>query len=344
MLNAVTLSSALTCTYPTASSGVSFTASGSNLTGNITATAQTGYEVSTDNSTYGSSVSVASGTTVYVRFAASQAAGNYNSATAVVLSGGGASSNVNVTTSSSSNTVSQKALTITGASATSRVYNGTTTIAITGGSLTTGSGAGQVLSADAANVTLGGSPTGTVSSKDVGSGKTVTVTGYSLSGTASGNYTVTQPTGLTADITAKALSVTAPTIASKAYDGTTTAGAVTVGTLSGFVGSETVTATGAAAAYSSANVGTYNNVTITYTLANGTGGGLASNYSLAAGSATGTITAKALSVTAPTIASKVYDGTTTAGAVTVGTLTGFVGTETVTATATAAAYSSKNVS
>jgi len=310
-LTAVTLSSALTCTYPNASSGVSFTASGSNLTGSsITATAQTGYEVSTDNSTYGSSVSVASGSTVYVRFAASRAAGNYNSATAVVLSGGGASSNVNVTTSSSSNTVSQKALTITGASATSRVYNGTTTITITGGSLTTGSGAGQVLSADAANVTLGGSPTATVSSKDVGSGKTVTVTGYSLSGTASGNYTVTQPTGLTADITAKALSVTAPTIASKAYDGTTTAGAVTVGTLSGFVGSETVTATGAAAAYSSANVGTYNNVTITYTLANGTGGGLATNYTLANGTGSGSVTAKALTITGLSASSKVFDGTT----------------------------------
>jgi hypothetical protein len=309
-LNAVTLSSALTCTYPNTSSGVSFTASGSNLTGNITATAQTGYEVSTDNSTYGASVSVASGTTVYVRFAASRAAGNYNSATAVVLSGGGAASSVNVTTSSSGNTVSQKALTITGASATSRVYDGTTTIAITGGSLTTGSGAGQVLSGDAANVTLGGSPTGTVSSKDVGNTKSVTVTGYSLSGTASGNYTVTQPTVLTADITAKALSVTAPTIASKAYDGTTTAGAITVGTLSGFVGSETVTATGAAAAYSSANVGTYNNVTITYTLVNGTNGGLATNYTLANGTGSGSVTAKALTITGLSASSKVYDGTT----------------------------------
>ncbi|NDD82257.1 MAG: hypothetical protein EBZ53_06835, partial [Verrucomicrobia bacterium] len=153
-------------------------------------------------------------------------------------------------------------------------------------------------------MTLGGSPTGSVLSKDVGTTKTVTVTGYSLSGTASGNYTVTQPTELTADITAQALSVTAPTIASKTYDGTTTAGAVTVGTLTGFVGTETVTATGAAAAYSSANADTYNNVTITYTLANGTNGGLASNYSLANGAATGQITKASQTITFGALPSK----------------------------------------
>src|SRR5262249_46322768 len=147
----------------------------------------------------------------------------------------------------------------------------------------------------------------------------------------------------TGQITAKALSVTAPTIASKVYNATTTAGAVTVGTLSGFVGSETVTATATAAAYSSKNVGSYSGVVVTYTLQARTRRGVLANYSLANGTATGQITAKALSISAPTIASKVYDATTAAGAVTVGMLSGFVGSETVTATATAAAYSSKNV-
>ena len=87
----------------------------------------------------------------------------------------------------------------------------------------------------------------------------------------------------------KALTIGSPTIADKPYDAATTAGAVTVGSLSGFVGAETVTATGVADAYSSANVGTYPGTVVTYTLANGTNGGLAANYSLAAGSATGTI-------------------------------------------------------
>ncbi|NDE17796.1 hypothetical protein EBZ80_22995 [bacterium] len=288
------LSGALTTTYGAASAERTFTVSGSTLTNNLTVTAPTGLEVSTTSgSSFADSLNLpatsgtVSNTTVYVRLKSSApVAGNYNNVS-ITITGGGDDKSVSTSTG---NSVTAKALTVSGATATSRVYDGTTTIAITGGSLTTGSGAGQVLSGDAANVTLGGSPTGTVSSKDVGNTKSVTVTGYSLSGSAAGNYSVTQPTGLSADITAKALTIGAPTIAPKAYDGTTTAGAVTVGTLSGFVGSETVTATGAAAAYSSANVGTYNNVTVTYTLANGTNGGLATNYSLANGSATGTIT------------------------------------------------------
>ncbi len=110
----------------------------------------------------------------------------------------------------------------------------------------------------------------------------------------------------------KALSITAPTIADKSYDGTTTAGTVTPGTLSGFVSGETVTATGLAANYSSANVGTYSSV-ITYTLANGTGGGLAANYSLASGTASGNIIAKALTITANSV-SKDVGATLTGGA------------------------------
>ena len=192
-LSAVTLSSALSATYPAASSGVSFTASGSALSTTITATAQAGYEVSTSSgSGYGSSVTVASGTTVYVRLAASRAAGTYNGATAVVLSSTGAT-NQNVTTSSSGNTVSQKALTISGASTTNRAYDATTTVAVSGGSLV------GVETGD--TVTLGGSPTGTVASATVGNSKAVTVTGYSISGASSGNYSLTQPTGLTVNIT-----------------------------------------------------------------------------------------------------------------------------------------------
>jgi len=143
-------------------------------------------------------------------------------------------------------------------------------------------------------------------------------------------------------ITPKGLSITPPSIASKVYNGSNAAGTLTTGTLTGFVNNETVTATAVASAYSSANVGSYSS-TISYTLANGANGGLASNYSLANGSATGQITAKTLSITAPSIASRAYDGTTAAGTLTIGTLTGFVGTETVTATAVASAYSLANV-
>jgi hypothetical protein len=114
-LTAATLTTPLSTTYGTASSGVSFTAAGANLTANITASAEAGYEVSTsENSGYTSSVSVASGTQVWVRFAANRAAGNYNTATAITLSSTNATS-VNITTSASGNTVTAKPLSITAA-------------------------------------------------------------------------------------------------------------------------------------------------------------------------------------------------------------------------------------
>ena len=134
---------------------------------------------------------------------------------------------------------------------------------------------------------------------------------YSVIGVVTdANYRATN--SASGQITRKALSVTAPVIAAKAYDVTAMAGAVSVGTLAGFVGNEIVVATGAAAAYASANVGTYPGVIITYTLYDGTGGGLAANYSLADGTADGQITSKALSVAGILASDKVYDGTTNA--------------------------------
>lgn len=107
-LSAQTLSSALSSTFGTASTGVSATASGSNLTNTITITPQTNYEVSTTSSTSGFSSSaitgVSSGTAFWVRLASTAAVGTYNSATAAVLSSTGATS-VNVTTAASGNTI-----------------------------------------------------------------------------------------------------------------------------------------------------------------------------------------------------------------------------------------------
>ncbi|MCX6865999.1 MAG: YDG domain-containing protein, partial [Verrucomicrobia bacterium] len=187
----------------------------------------------------------------------------------------------------------------------------------------------------------GGTTTSSRWSGAIATFKAASTSSLALSGTAAGNYTLTGATGSVA-VTPKALTVGAPVIASKVYNASATAGAVTVGTLSGFIGTETVTTTAMAAAYSSANAGLYPGTTITYTLSNGINGGLAANYSLSNGTVTGEITRKPLSATAPVIASRVYDATTTAGAVTVGTLSGFVGTETVTASAMAAAYASAN--
>ncbi len=93
-------------------------------------------------------------------------------------------------------------------------------------------------------------------------------------------------------ITPRPLTISSPTIASRPFDGTTTAGAVTVGTLSNLVGAETVTVSGVAADYNSANAGSYT-TTVTYTLASGTG--LASNYTLAQTSGVSGVITKAQS-------------------------------------------------
>src|SRR5208337_2989910 len=84
----------------------------------------------------------------------------------------------------------------------------------------------------------------------------VQVSGLTLAGTASGNYTLTQPT-TTADITAAPLTVTGITAADKVYDGGTTATLNTTNpVLVGVVGSDDVTvdATGAAGTFADPNV------------------------------------------------------------------------------------------
>ncbi|MFD0779422.1 YDG domain-containing protein [Flavobacterium myungsuense] len=270
--------------------------------------------------------------------AATTAVGTYSTITPSSATGGTfTASNYAITYTLGNIIVESKTLTIGTPTIASKAYDATTNAgAVTLGALSGFIGTETVTAtATAANY----------SSANVGSypGTVVTYTlANGLNGGLASNYSLANGSA-TGTITAKVLTIGTPTIVSKAYDATTTTGAVTLGTLSGFIGSQTVTATATAANYSSANVGPYPGTVITYTLANGTNGGLATNYSLANGSATGAITAKVLTIGTPTIASKVYDATTTAGAVTLGTLSGFIGTQTVTATATSANYSSANV-
>lgn len=109
--------------------------------------------------------------------------------------------------------------------------------------------------------------------------------------TISSNWLPAQNVSCSGSVTPKPLSISSPTIAPKSYDGSATSGTVTSGTLSGFVGTETVTVGSAVGTFSDANVGSGKLATIVYTLADGTNGGKASNYSLANGSASGDISA-----------------------------------------------------
>jgi uncharacterized repeat protein (TIGR02543 family) len=261
-LNPVTLTSALSTTYGTASTGVSFVASGSNLSTNITVTAQSGYQVSDDNTSFGSSVSVSSGTTVYVRFEATQAAGTYNNATAVVLSYAGAT-DVNISTSSSGNSVSAKALTISGISISNKVYDGNATATISGTAAYSG-----LVNGD--SFAVSGTPSATFSDENVGNNKTITVIDYA---SPSSNYSFNQPSGLLANITTATLTLTSAAVSSKVYDGTTVA--TITGTLSGVISPDLVTLVGTGT-FASANIGTGISVTSIATLS----GADAGNYSL----------------------------------------------------------------
>ena len=165
------------------------------------------------------------------------------------------------------------------------------------------------------------------------------ISGSAASGTNAGTYSNTfysnqQGYDLsgsgTLSIAKKSLTVSGTTAAGKSYDGSTTA-TITVGTLSGFIGSETVSAT-ASGTFDSKDAGS-RSATATYSLINGNNGGLAANYSLADTTGHSATIAKAtLTVSGTTAAGKSYDGSTTA-TITVGTLSGLVGSETVSATA-----------
>jgi gliding motility-associated-like protein len=111
--------SAMSTTYGTASASQSFSVSGTGMAAGIVITPPVGFELSTDNTTFASTVTVGtsgtiSATPVYIRLAALAGAGNYSGN--VVLSSSGGASSVNVATVIS--TVSVAALTITAANQT----------------------------------------------------------------------------------------------------------------------------------------------------------------------------------------------------------------------------------
>lgn len=276
----ITLSGSLTAvntTYGTPStSPASFSVSGVFLSGDLSVAPPSGYEVSlSSGSGYTTSLTIpASGTlsatTVYVRLAATT---GYNGGAAytgnVMVSGGGAASKTIATVGS---TVTRAALTITGLSGADKEYNGNTTATLSGTAAYSGLQNGESFS-------VTGTPTATFATAAAGTGKTITVTGYTA---PSANYTLTQPTGLTASITAKALTVTANNVNKK--EGTALTSPVTGSTAftsSGLVGAETigsVTITYGTGAAANATPATYTGSVTPSAATNGTFA--ATNYSI----------------------------------------------------------------
>lgn len=200
-----------------------------------------------------------------------------------------------------SGTINPAALTVLGSSVLSKTYDGTTAAALTGGSLQ------GVIGSDALNLTL--TQSGTFASANVGTGIGVTAAD-TLGGSAAGNYTLTQPTGLTGTIDPASLTVLGTSVTSKTYDGTTAA-TLTGGTLQGVFGSDAANLTLAqGGTFASANAGSGIGVTASDAL----GGSAAANYTLSQPTGlSGTIGPAQVTVGAGASAlSKTYDGTTAA--------------------------------
>ena len=216
------------------------------------------------------------------------------------------------------------------ASASSKVYDGLFSTTV-GNALLSGIQAGDTVSLQ--NIT-----TGTFASKNVGTWSVSTSMG--LVGTDASKYTLTQPT-LSAAITAKDVTIGAGSAGSKVYNGNRVA-VVTAASLSGLVGSEGLGVT-AAGTFADKNVGT-RNVAATYTLANGSNGGLASNYNLLNPTETlsATITAKDVTIGRGNVSGRVYNGTTGA-VVTAGSVSGLVSGETLGVTTAMATFVDRNV-
>ncbi len=148
--------------------------------------------------------------------------------------------------------------------AASKVYDGTTAATITAYGLIGGLGMDQLLF---------GFGTATFADKHAGTGKTVTATGLVLSGADAGNYSVNSVATTTADITQKALTITAVTN-TKVYDSTNNAAAVP--TVVGLAADDTVT--DLSEVYDTPTVGSGKTLSVnTYTVNDGNGGG---NYAV----------------------------------------------------------------
>ena len=239
-------------------------------------------------------------------------------------------------------TVAQKEVTISGITAANKEYDGSTTATPTGTAVINGK-----VGSDDVTVTAG---TATFADKNVGTGKTVTFTGYSLSGADAGNYNLkAQPASVTANITAKDVKLTGGINATdRSYVKDNKTVDLTKGTLTfdGLVSGETldvnIPTTGT---ISNAKVGTYNVTYSGVTLKDGTTG-KASNYKLV--SPLPTVTVNITKASAPALSdipvSQKYNVTTgekAIGAVMpadAGTLTYTKGTESKTGSVTVTSW------
>jgi filamentous hemagglutinin family protein len=115
-------------------------------------------------------------------------------------------------------TITKAPLTITGASAQNKVYDTTTIATLSLG----GAGLFGVVPTDSITLVTSGA-TASFATRNVGNGIAVTASGFTLTGSSTSNYQLFQPTGLSANITPKPVTVQNVVALDKPYDATTTA-------------------------------------------------------------------------------------------------------------------------
>jgi hypothetical protein len=196
--------------------------------------------------------------------------------------------------------ITSKGVTITsGITANNKVYDGTTAATISSNNVVLNG----VLTGDAPNVGLSTNGyAANFASPNVGTGIGVTVSGLTLTGARATNYTLTQPVGLTANITlARMVTITSGITANnKVYDGTTTAtissnNVVLNGVRPGDAASVRLSTNGYTATFASAGVANGIGVTISGLTLTGAG---ATNYMLIQPTLAANITPVTLTVSA----------------------------------------------
>ena len=224
-------------------------------------------------------------------------------------------------------------LTVSGIAAANKTYDGTTAATM--------GGSASVVALGSDVVSVAGSGIGsTFADKNAGTGKAVTVAGYSLTGADAGNYNLVAPTGLTADIAKASVNVTGVTASDKTYDGTVNATLGGTAVVAAFGGDVVNVAGHVSATFADKNAGSGKAVTVTgYTL----GGADAANYDVVQPTGlTATIAKADIAVSGLSVAGKTYDGTTAASVTGTASVTAY-GSDLVAVTGSGtAAFANKN--
>ena len=205
-------------------------------------------------------------------------------------------------------------LTVSGITASAKVYDATTSATLTGLDSAYLNG---VIGADSVSLVTTGA-NGTFASKDVASNIVVLISGLSLGGAQASDYSLTPPTTI-ATITPAMLTVSGITAVNKVYDATIAATLNTSGAtlVNKFPGDSVTLNTGSATGtFDSKDVGTGKPVAVSGLTIDGA---QAFDYALVQPTTTANITQAMLTVSGITAENKVYDATTTATLLGLGT-------------------------